>query len=158
MSELANKLAYRNEIRRHLAELTRLLGREVRADELLSLEDTQRVRGALNGEEEPSRSFVIPFDDKSSPRWALFVSNLSATLSGNVYLWTPASNECGLLRPVPLGAVDFTFEFETIPEGIVSIVSEELGDRMVLDFSEEAQQGRVLEVEQFGETWGKVAY
>lgn len=52
-------------------------------------------------------------------------------------MWTALTNDCGVHRAVPLSELDFSFPFEFNPEGILSVVSQDLGDSILLDWYEE---------------------
>ena len=158
MSELSDKIALRRELSRHLRELSLLLGRPVHKDELLSLDETRRVRARANEiERQPLVRFAIPFEEKGEAVFAAFVERLANANSSDVYLWTPASNICGVLRPIPLRTVRLAFPFNLNPEGIVVILTSDLADQLLLDYSTEVDE-QLLQVEVSGKHWGGVTY
>jgi len=159
MSKLADKLAFRRELPRHLRELSLLLGRSVDTLDLLSIDDTKELRSQANQvTREPASTFQIPFDATREPRFGMFVRRLEEANTSPVYVWTPASNACGLLKPTPLGVVRMEFPFDLNPEGIVAILTSDLQDELLLDYSKGDRDQRELEVEASGKHWGLIAY
>lgn len=144
---------------RHLRELGQLVGRALTADDLLSLEDTESLRvQALSVVRAPSWRCEIPFADMQSPRFAQLVGALQKANPSPIYVWTPLSNVCGLLRPVALSDLRFDFDFTVLPDGILVLLAADFQDQMLLDFSEGEDAGQLLEVEGAGAHWGQIKY
>lgn len=159
MSELSEKLTFKRELPRHLLELSLLVGRPVHKEELLSLKETKLVRVRANQVlRNPVKKFVIPFETKQEPRFGKFIERLIEANPNDVYLWTPASNLCGLLLPTPLKTFRTTFPFELNPEGIIVILTDDLHDQLLLDYSLGEHDEQLLEVEVSGERWGSITY
>jgi hypothetical protein len=159
MSDLSEKLAFKRELPRHLRELGLLMGRPVQKNELLSLEETKAVRLRANKViRQPVRKFEITFDSKREHRFSKFMNQLADANPSDVYLWTPASNMCGVLRPVPIKSFRITFPFDLNPEGIFTILTSDLHDQLLFDYSEGDSGEQLLEVESSGELWGNIAY
>src|SRR5688572_7986602 len=122
MNNMASKLSFKNELRRHLEELGHLIGRPVLEPELLSPTETKAIQAqAKQIPREPSSSFEINFEEKDQPRFHRFLAQISQANTNDVFIWTPASNTCGVLRPLPLSNFKTTFPFDINPEGIISI-------------------------------------
>ena len=98
------------------------------------------------------------FAEKSSARFQMFVHALGQLNPSPVYVWTPLSNVCGLLRPVSLSEVNFGFDFAVNPEGILVIMTADLLDKMLLDYSAGEAGEELLEVEIAGERWAQARY
>lgn len=144
---------------RHLRELGQLVGRALMPDDLISVEETESLRvQALSVVRAPSWRCEIPFGDMQSSRFARFVDALQKANPSPIYVWTPLSNVCGLLRPIPLLDVRFDFEFTALPDGILVILTADFQDQMLLDFSEGEDAGQLLEVEGAGAHWGQIKY
>lgn len=159
MNDLSEKLAFKRELHRHLHELGLLVGRPVHKEELLSLAETKGIRLQANQiVRQPIRKFEIPFIKKREQRFASYIEKLAEVNPSNVYLWTPASNFCGVLRPVPLKTFSITFPFDLNPEGIVVILTSDLYDQLLLDYSQGDFNEQMLEVETSGEQWGGITY
>lgn len=72
-----------------------------------------------------------------------------------MYVWTALSNVCGVARPIPLLEFNLAFDFNVNREGIVVLLTSDLRDKLVFDFS--VQNGTPeLEIEVSGEHWGRV--
>jgi hypothetical protein len=71
-----------------------------------------------------------------------------------VYIWTPASNVCGVLAPVSLQTIQWGFGFDLIKEGILVLLTADLADKMLLDFSQNSSGDHDLEIEVSGSKWG----
>jgi hypothetical protein len=159
MGDLSDKLAFKRELPRYLRDLAVLLGRRVEAAELLSVEETQKIRVQANQvARQPLLRFEVPFGAKEEERFDSFLKRLADANPSDAYLWTPAANICGVLRPVPLSAVNFSFPFDLNPEGIVVILTSDLNDQLLLDYSLGEEGEPMLEVETSGKHWGSVAY
>src|SRR5262249_51866808 len=142
------RLEYRRDRPRHLAELGILLGREVFTSDLISVEETEAIRQrSIKVVREPGAKWEIPFREKSEPRFARFIAGLAAANGAGVYVWTPTSRTCGLIRPMPLSVVGFGFPFSMSPDGILSIVTEDLADKLLLDYFRDDQDEERLEIE-----------
>lgn len=142
----------------HLAELRNLVRREVSEADLLSLEDTNALREkAKANRPSPLSRVEVPFSDKNGARFAALVDQMRCD-ERSVYIWTPLSNVCGLLRPVHLSEVNFGFEFDINPEGILVILTSDLVDKLLLDFSDNDAAERVIEIETSGPRWGTMRY
>lgn len=159
MSEMSDKLELNRELPRHLRELGILLGRPVSKEDLLSLHETRELRDRTNKMiRSPVVKFHVPFVERLGPKFHLFIRRLFETNPTDVYIWTPASNLCGVHKPVALKAVEIGFPFLLNPEGIVVFVSVDFCDQLLLDFSTDSQREELLEVEASGDHWGHVSY
>jgi hypothetical protein len=62
------------------------------------------------------------------------------------------------MRPVALAKVNFAFDFVMNPEGILVVLTADLSDKMLLDYSEDRVQGQMLELEISGPHWGPAEF
>jgi len=102
-------------------------------------------------------TFDIPFSEKSGTRFRAFLRHLADANPSDVYIWTPASNICGVLKPLSLSEFDVAFPFDVNPEGVLVILTADFSDQLLLDYSDEGQ-GKMLEAEVSGEHWSRVVY
>ena len=159
MTRLAGRLTQKVNLPQHLRELSQLVGRKVEPEELLSLAETEAVRAqGMTVQRLPSWRCELRFSDKRSARFGRLLQAIRERNPSPVYLWTPLSNDCGLLRPVPLSDVRFDFDFAVNRDGIVVLLTADLQDRMLLDFSEGPDGEQLLEVEVAGANWGQATY
>lgn len=159
MTRLAGRLTQKLNLPQHLRELSQLVGRKVEPEELLSLVETEAVRAqAMTVQRQPSWRCELRFSDKRSPRFGRLLQAIRERNPSPVYLWTPLSNDCGLLRPVSLSDVRFDFDFAVNKDGILELLTADLQDRMLLDFSEGPDGEQLLEVEVAGANWGQATY
>ncbi|MCG8422111.1 MAG: hypothetical protein MJE77_29665 [Proteobacteria bacterium] len=105
----------------------------------------------------PSVTWEIGFREKETPRFRKFLERLHNSNASDVYLWTPATNICGLLPPLPLREVNFDFPFNLNPEGILTVLTSDLQDSLILDYSE-TEEGARLEIEAAGPHWSTVEF
>jgi hypothetical protein len=75
-----------------------------------------------------------------------------------VYVWTPLSNLCGVLRPIRLRDIDWEFPFVVEAEGIIVILTSDLTDKLLMDYSQTDEGREILEVEASGEHWGRARF
>lgn len=159
MNDLYTKLQFRRELPRHLHELALLVGRPVDETELLSLDETNLLRDRSNNiARATGAKFTIPFEEKQDPRFRRFLAQLSEANPSDVYFWTPASNRCGLLRPHSLKELRPDFPFDLNPDGIFVVITSDLADELVLDYSLGDNDEQLLEVETSGAHWGRVQF
>ena len=159
MTRLAGRLTQKVNLPQHLRELSQLVGRKVEPEELLSLAETEAVRAqGMTVQRLPSWRCELRFSDKRSARFGRLLQAIRERNPSPVYLWTPLSNDCGLLRPVPLSDVRFDFDFAVNRDGIVVLLTADLQDRMLLDFSEGPDGEHLLEVAVAGAHWGQATY
>jgi len=149
--ELTKGLRRNKHLARHLTELGCLLRREVRPEDLLSLDETEVLLGRT-AKRTPGHKETFPFAEKARGSLSPLVH---AFQNDFVYLWTALTNDCGVHRAVPLADIDFNFPFEFSPEGILSVVSQDLGDRILLDWYEEGGV-ELLDFEVIGPRWSAV--
>lgn len=105
-----------------------------------------------------SSKFVIPFADKESPTFSAYIRRLAAAHSGPVILFTPRTASCGAITVPSLDWVNFSFPFDLNKEGILSILTADLSDRMLLDFFQEDEGPNLLEIEVQGDYWPGVRF
>lgn len=149
--------AFKVNIDRHLAQLSRLLGRVVRAESLLSLSETELLRTEASAVKRVPRSrHTFDFVEKRGPWFGCLLRQLAQANPTDVYVWTPFSNVCGLHPAVPLSSVRLGFDFDLIPEGALVLLPTNLEDRMLLDYSEDAGGKERIVMELEGPAWGTI--
>jgi hypothetical protein len=159
MNRLQKLLAFRSGIVQHLAELSQLTGTIVTRDALLSVEDTEAIRErSKTMVRVPTWTETLDFSEKEGARFLRFIGSLSELNPSDVYIWVPHSRACGLLPPVPLETIQWGFSFNFSPDGIFSLVTSDLCDKMLIEFSETATGRRELEIEISGPHWGRSSY
>jgi hypothetical protein len=158
MTDVYARLAYKRELPRHLTVLGKLLNRQVNAQNLLSLDETDAIRERSKSVvRRPSSRFTIRFSDKTGPRFQALIRTLQDRNPSPVLVWTLSADVCGFPRPVQLSEIDFGFEFDLEPNGVLVFITEDLCDKLLLDYFEEDGE-RLLEVELSGAHWGDVHY
>jgi hypothetical protein len=159
MTDLSRRLALNRHLVQHFAELGALLKRPVRREDLLSVEETEVIlRRSKEVERAPSWKVEIPFAHKMGDRFRRFTSQLVGKYAGEVYLWTPLANDCGMSRSVTLADINFDFRFDTSPNGILTVLSTDLRDKLLLDYFRNDHDQETLAIEASGERWGTVRY
>ena len=159
MNHLSRKLAYRRDIRAYISELRALTRMEITEGSLLPLDQLEPIREEVTARlREPTRMFTIPFEEKSGERFKKFVGTLGKLNPGRMYVFTNRTNSCGPVIIDDIEQFNFDFDYSVNSEGIVSLVAEDLRDRMVLDFSKDENDRSVLRIELFGEKWPSAEY
>lgn len=124
MTPLAAGLTQKLNLPQHLRELSQLVGRTVEPEELLSLAETEAVRAqGMTVQRQPSWQCELRFSDMRSARFGRLLQAFRERNPSPVYLWTPLSNDCGLLRPVPFSDVRFDFDFAVNRDGILELLT-----------------------------------
>lgn len=158
MSDARDRFEASRHMDAHLLHLRTLLHRPVGAEDLLSLAETTAVRVQASARPRlPVWTIELPFAAKASERFRAWIRTCIELNPEPVYIWTDLANVCGLLRPTPLREIDFDFELELDPRGIVSILSADYQDKMILDFSED-DGVQTLELEVSGPHWTQAQY
>jgi len=138
----------------YLSELSALTGLAVSADELLSDQETVLVRDKLKL---VSKGQVIraniPFDERTGHAFSAMIDQLYSLNSSPVVLWLPKENDCGLFAMPSVKHINFGFPFDLNPEGILVVATRDGLDRLLLDFSDEGDGNRSLEIELLGLHW-----
>jgi hypothetical protein len=149
----------RRYLEQYLKELSQLLGRTVLLEELGSPEEAQALRVAAQQLlYQPSVVREIGFDEKKTSRFRKFVERLVEVNPNPVYVFTPRTISCGVLEIDTLRDVRFDFDFGLNPEGILSFVTRNLSDSLLLDFFESPGGERRVEVEAQGASWARIEF
>jgi hypothetical protein len=145
-------------LREYLKELELFAGRKVEEKELTSLQFMEEFREQVKAIPiSPSVKFALAFEQLQSPEFASLVKQLYEKNMAPVYLWTSRTNDCGLFKVNDVTNINFKFPFDVNSDGILTIVTTDAQDRMLLDFNEEEKVGKTLEIEIRGQNWVKVS-
>ena len=144
----------------HLAELTVLLGRPIAEIELESLEKTASLVDEVKKRFQTPNAltFEIPFGDRLLDLFKHFVMKLHASNPSPIYIWVERTNYCGVLRVPSVCSIKYDFDFWIERNGVISLVTEDLKDKFVLDLllSDDGEERLELRVQ--GENWGGIKY
>lgn len=155
----SEKLRKKLSMKMYLKELTVLAGRPVQANELGSVEKAVSVRKAgQKFSTLDAASFEIPFADLSSERFRRFVRKLYNANPSSVYVWSPRTIDCGVFLMPSIAAINFDFDFEINEEGILVFLTNDLKDRLLVDFFILSQSHKRSKVEVQGNNWGEIIY
>lgn len=160
MINLEQRLSYNYNIKAHLEQLSHLTNRAVTKHDLLSLELTDSIREQslklLN--ESRSIKFEIYFLEKTEARFQAFVKNLVVLNPSPVYVWIEHTITCGLLEIALITEFNFKFEYSVCANGIISLLTKDMMDNLVLDFYEDSLGERVIDIELIGNNWPSCSY
>lgn len=153
MLQISNSKSY-------LEELYALTGQVALTEALGDLgqivELCQRVKDFC-ARHEATKVCDIPFSDKNSERFNKFIHALHNTNSSPVYVWTPKSIYCGAILIKSLDVINFQFESSVIDGEIISFITSDFNDALILDLSSE-DNGYHIEIETRGVHWKNIAY
>lgn len=145
-------------MKKYLKELTVLAGRPVNDCELGSVEQAASIRDAAkNFATLDVMSYDMSFEDKSADRFKRFVESLHNANPSPVYIWTPRTIECGALLLPSLNVIKFDFDFHVNEEGILVLLTNDLADRLVLDFFKLPTGEQRMRIETQGANWGGIS-
>jgi hypothetical protein len=156
---ISDKLALRKSLPEYLLELKQITGREIKSESLCSIENLEIIREAsstvLQGTS--TKKFVIQFDEKNSNKFKDFIVSLGKANRNPVYVWTKRSNLHGLCKIDVINSIDFSFPFDINPDGIIVFLTEDLNDKLLLDFYRDSEEREMLGIELQGKHWTSVA-
>ncbi|HEY2030481.1 MAG TPA: hypothetical protein VGH20_14865 [Myxococcales bacterium] len=153
MTNARDRFQYRRNLQQHLRQQSVLTGHPVAAADLVPLEEVAVWRSRVVAMDTTARSKVrLPFEDKVTPVFDAYVRRLEQANPSQVYLWTPLASICGPAMAPSIAQVNFAFPFDVNVEGIVSFISADFRDELVLDYYEEQEQ-YFVDVEARGARW-----
>lgn len=137
----------------YLLELKKLTGVDINGDLLLT-EDIEEIRekSSALADKEGTR-FIVDFSEKDTEQFRNFVRNLNKANDAPVYVWTNSANSYGLYKATSINSIDFSFSFDVNPDGIIVLLTEDLNDRLLLDFYRNSEGREILELELYGKHW-----
>jgi len=160
MTSTKKGLEYRQNIKTYLSELALLTNKELNEDDILysplSVENARQRSSSLS--EFPILKFTIPFSEKKSERFSLYIDNLYQKNSSNVYIWTQRTNICGLYEVESIKKINFDFPFSINNEGILVLLSTDFEDKLLFDFSLNSDGDEIVEVEAQGKNWSRLKF
>lgn len=146
-------------LKAYLEELGELLGRKVNSEELGDLEEVEKLAMASQHLQlAPMNSFECVFSSKGSESFQEYLIELEERNSSPIYVWTPKSKFCGVLRVGGLSRINFDFEYSRFEEGIISFLTCDLRNQLLLDFFETESAQRMIEIEVQGAEWAAVRW
>ncbi len=152
-SSLERKLLLAREMPQHLSALTQYAGRPITRADLLSVEETSRIREQLRSRPEgPRAKRRFSFEDRAGPVFVRLLNALHAASPGAVQVWIKTTSDCGLLVLHSLKDFNLEFAFEADPNGVVTLRTSDLENELLLDYYEEDGH-RLLEAELSGADW-----
>lgn len=158
MMNSANR-AYKANITAYLAELSTLSNQTVSADDLSCMNEVENIRATISDLKKlPISKFNIPFPEKENARFRNYIHNLYESCSEKVYIWTSKTNSCGLYKIDNIDAVNFSFPFNLNTQGVVVFLSENIKNKLLLDFYIDSSGEKIIEVESQGLQWGAIKY
>ncbi|MDC8011819.1 hypothetical protein [Tahibacter soli] len=156
---LAQKLRRNLHLKEYLAELGALTGRTVYERELSGIEEVVATREAAQKFRiQQSDRVEIPFSGRRSERFDAFVRQLYEANPRRVSIWTPRTIDCGMIFAPSIASINFDFDFSINDDGIISFLTEDIADYLLLEFSESSDGGKILQVETGGAHWSPVAF
>ena len=153
MAEVSEQKFRKFFLKDYLKKIKELTTEDVQAEQLVDLPTTSLLKKKAIDLEECMEKHV--YDLKSDEYFEAipdFVGSLFKAYSGPVTVWIEESSICG---PVVLESIlNFNFKFDQnkLPEEVISILSTDAREKLVLDFD-----SSYVEIEIFGDRWSKVS-
>lgn len=150
-----NSLLRKNAILKdYLIELSILFDKEITAEDLSLSSEASKIASNISGfEMQFSNKFTIPFSDMYQPRFINYIDNLDAKLSLPIFVFTPHSLICGFMQAQSLRHINFKFPFEINKDGILIFITNDLSNRLSLDFYVSQSGVETVQVEVQGPDW-----
>jgi hypothetical protein len=118
----------------YLLELNKILLIKVDTANLLSIVKTDEIRSYFNLKK-LKNSYKILFNEKDKLKEIVLRNNES--ISGQYYVFTSLSINCGVVKIDSLFDFNFNFPFNALASGVITITKSDLSKEILLDFSEE---------------------
>lgn len=140
------RLFGKQHLKTYLEELNRIVKIDVVAADLLSIIETDKICDVKISSipKNLRHSFKILFEEKEKLRE--IISNYIAKTHHKVYVITSYSMDCGALKINSLNDFNFDFSFKDEHTGLISLIREDLLEKIVLDFYKE-DEIEYLEIE-----------
>ncbi len=156
MNDRKDEIRRRVNLHGYFDKLEHLTGYRPEIDDLTSPQFVVQIRAELSNhlKSAPVAKTVIPFTERLSSRFAALIGDLELRNPHPVFVWIEAANECGFTKPIRLADFRFGFEFERIPEGLISLITTDAKDKMLMDFEVDDDGLKIMTVELHGSDWG----
>lgn len=118
----------------YLGELRNILQISVDAVNLLPIIETDKL-SEIDYSNYLKISFNILFNEKDKLKEIIF--NNCERINKSYFIFTEYSLDCGTLKINKLQDFNFDFSFRSEHSGLISLISEDLSEKIILDFSEE---------------------
>ncbi len=141
----------------YLKELSQLSIDKFDEKYLATPEVTEKIRKEVK-RSELKKKIEIFFEEKEAERFRCFVNNLHEHNKSPIYIWTERSNTCGIYEISSVIRFNFGFPFTVNHEGVIVLMAKNLTDEMILDFYDDFDKKKKLEIELFGPNWSNVNY
>jgi len=156
--ERKQKIAYKVNLKDHLAELSYFNRNPVTEASLLSIEETKKIMNIKISDQAVTTRFTIPFKDKNLKRFSLFIDLLYKQNPGPMFIWTKFSEICGCVKINSIKEFNFQFPFSASSHGIVTIITKNITDKIVFDYYLDEEDKEMLEVSLIGNNWSAIHY
>ena len=135
-----------------------LVGGDVPAEWMVAVDESvELLKERARSDAPPGVRTEFDFSVLSSPRWRLYADQLESRSPGEVLLWIPTSPDCGLLRLPSLSRFQPTFPLEEYPEDILTLLTVDGDDSLLLDWGSYDDE-RLVELESNGARWAGIPF
>jgi hypothetical protein len=118
----------------YLGELKSILQISVETLDLLPIVETDKL-SEIDYSNYLKMSFNILFNEKNKLKEIIFKN--CERVNKSYFIFTEYSLDCGTLKISKLQDFNFDFSFKSLHSGLISLISEDLSEKIILDFSEE---------------------
>lgn len=153
-SDLDQRLAYHRHMRKHLDELSLFVLFEAVEADLLDVELARHLKKQMAEMVDlPHRRLRLRFEDVTNPAFHALVERLYALNMSPVLIWTEFATTCGPMRIGSITDVNFDFGFDANAIGRVMLTTLDGSDRLILDWDEDDDGRRILNIDFIGKQW-----
>lgn len=148
-----------NNLDDYILELKEFTGININSELLSSTKDMEEIRQkSMILKNKPEKTFSISFEEKSSLKFKDFVRKLYILNDSPVYIWTKKSNIHGLYKAKSINSLNYSFTFDVNVEGIVVFLTENLEDKIILDYYKDNYGKKLLDITLKGQQWSSISY
>lgn len=154
MNDISTRLIRNSKIDAYLLQLQELTGRLVTESELSSVGEVEKIKAGTETLTSQEKTVLeLKLSDLYGRRFSDYINRLRDANPGAVYIWLHATNSCGVLSVPSIADINFTFDHEKIPEGVIVLLAVDFSGRALLDFDADA-----VEIEVQGDSWSDVKF
>jgi hypothetical protein len=159
---MINDLRKQREMRKaflsYSSKIELLTGSKLNQGKLLDIEKSEDFRKKSNLYlSDKTFKTVVNFSEKLNEKFKALIEKLHNANPSPIYIWLEDSNTQGLYKVCSLKSIDFSFPFNIDTNGVIVFRTEDLNEKMLMDFFYDDDGEEMLEIELQGNNWPQLS-